>query len=215
MARPIKRGLDYFPVDTGMLGDRKIQKLLHMYGCEGITVYLVMLCDIYASNGYFISANDELFFDIGFILKLDEKRVREIINYCVKIRLFDINMLKTNNIYTSTGIQDRFREICKRSRRVMDPAFTIDASPGINVTETPVIDTEIPVMVTETPVNVTKTPAKGKGNIKGKKEKTVTKKKDETKIAFGQGKRQPSGSDEEAARRAELLRMAEAATSGC
>jgi len=49
MARPSKKGLAYFPLDTTFLNDRKTQRLLLEYGCEGVAV----LCEIYATNGYY------------------------------------------------------------------------------------------------------------------------------------------------------------------
>lgn len=54
MARPLKKGLGYFPLDTNMLSDRKIQRLVHRYGCKGICTYLTVLCEIYGERGYYI-----------------------------------------------------------------------------------------------------------------------------------------------------------------
>ena len=47
MARPLKKGLGYFPLDTDLYSDRKIQRLLRKYGCKGICIYLAILCEIY------------------------------------------------------------------------------------------------------------------------------------------------------------------------
>ena len=55
MARPLKKGLGYFPLDTDLYSDRKIQRLLRKYGCKGICIYLAILCEIYREKGYYIS----------------------------------------------------------------------------------------------------------------------------------------------------------------
>ena len=53
MARPTKRGLDYFPFDVGFFGDKGIRILKARYGSDGIAVYIKLLCDIY-KEGYFL-----------------------------------------------------------------------------------------------------------------------------------------------------------------
>lgn len=44
MARPFKKGLEYFPLDSNFLSNRKTQRLIHRFGCNGICVYLGILC---------------------------------------------------------------------------------------------------------------------------------------------------------------------------
>ncbi|MDB8996972.1 DUF4373 domain-containing protein [Parabacteroides distasonis] len=34
MARPIKKGLDYFPLDTDLLSNRKIRQIKRKYGSD-------------------------------------------------------------------------------------------------------------------------------------------------------------------------------------
>ena len=115
MARPLKKGLSYFPLDTQFWCDRKTQRLKQRYGCDGICVYLSILCEIYGRNGYYADFDSDFCFDIGFTVGLDERRVREIVDFCVHIRLFDGTMLKQQRILTSVGIQSRFEEISKRT----------------------------------------------------------------------------------------------------
>ena len=88
MSRPIKKGLSYFPLDTDMLSDRKIRRLFQNYGCEGFSTYMAILCEAYGTTGYYIRYTDDFCFDIGFTLNLKEEQIREIIGFCVEIRLF-------------------------------------------------------------------------------------------------------------------------------
>ena len=59
MARPRKRGLAYFPLDTDLFGDRKIQRLLKKYGNDGVMTYLAVLCETYSfyDNAYASTIN--------------------------------------------------------------------------------------------------------------------------------------------------------------
>ena len=249
MARPQKKGLGYFPMDTDFLSDRKIQRLIRRYGCDGICTYLCVLCFIYGENGYFIRYDSDLCFDISFKLGLDEELVQEIVCFCVQIRLFDEELLAARQILSSRGVQDRFKEISKSSPRTILPEFDLSLKKefsGVNNAETGVSMTKTPdpgalltrnepktdinthktgVSVTKTPdpgalltgnepetdfnryetgVSATKTPINGNGNIN----RTTT-----TKKSFFYGNK-ISSSDEEAGRRAELLRMATDATRG-
>lgn len=204
MARPIKKGLGYFPLDTDILSDRKIRRLSQRFGCDGIATYLAILCEVYGTTGYYAPFTDDFCFDIGFTLGLREERVHEIVDFCQEIHLFDRDLFERKRILTSRGIQSRFLEVGKRgvSRDRIDwevlgqSEGVIDAKTGVSVAETSVI-------VPETPENDAKTPTKGKG--KGNKTTIVTK---------NQSKNENSISDDngEAARRAELLQMAADAT---
>ena len=221
MARPQKKGLGYFPMDTDFLSDRKIQRLIRRYGCDGICTYLCVLCFIYGENGYFIRYDSDLCFDISFKLGLDEELVQEIVCFCVQIRLFDEELLAARQILSSRGVQDRFKEISKSSPRTILPEFDLSLKKefsGVNNAETGVSMTKTPdpgALLTgnepetdfnryETGVSATKTPINGNGNIN----RTTT-----TKKSFFYGNK-ISSSDEEAGRRAELLRMATDATRG-
>lgn len=188
MARPFKVGLSYFPLDTDFFSDRKIQRLARKYGCNGICTYQAVLCEIYRENGYYISFDENFYFDIGFTLGLDEALVKEIIVFCVQLRLFDSELMESYRVLSSIGIQRRFREVNKRRWCEIKPELEIP---------------ETEVNVTETPVSAATTPTKEKDN---KIEKTTSDgKSNENESSTDQG---------ESDRKAELLRMAQDATRG-
>ena len=187
MSRPIKKGLSYFPLDTDMLSDRKIRRLFQNYGCEGFSTYMAILCEAYGTTGYYIRYTDDFCFDIGFTLNLKEEQIREIIGFCVEIRLFNQELFALQGILTSFGIQSRYREINKRSISRISPEWEIRE-------ETAPIST----------VLATETAPKGKG--KGNKTNTVTK-------IQARNEHSTSNDNGEAGRRAELLQMAANATS--
>ena len=196
MSRPIKKGLSYFPLDTDMLSDRKIRRLFQNYGCEGFSTYMAILCEAYGTTRYYIRYTDDFCFDIGFTLNLKEEQVREIIGFCVEIRLFNQELFALQGILTSFGIQSRYREVNKRSISRISPEWEIREETA------PTSTVEISVPVTETPVLATETAPKGKGN----KTNTVTK-------IQARNEHSTSNDHGEAGRRAELLQMAANATS--
>lgn len=110
MARPIKEGLDYFPKDTGTFGDRKIRRLLNEFGTKGYAIYDCILCEIYSDKGYYIKRDSEFDFDISDILGdgITEALVKQVIEGCFRIGLFNKDLFDKYSVLTSSGIQKRY-----------------------------------------------------------------------------------------------------------
>ena len=109
MARPKKRGLEYFPVDVDIFSDRKTVLLMSVYGSEGFQLYMYYLCRIYR-EGYFITIEDEDdFFIIASRLGTEGEKIREITGYMIKKGLFDKELFENRGILTSKGVQRRFQ----------------------------------------------------------------------------------------------------------
>ena len=65
MARPVKQGLDYYPMDVNILSDVKMRRIIKYFGAESIAVILSVLCMIYADEGYYLACNNDLSFLIS------------------------------------------------------------------------------------------------------------------------------------------------------
>ena len=112
MANP-KSKLDWFPLDTRMLEDPKIRKLVHKYKLEGFGLFVHVLSRIYL-NGYFIKDNIDSFSeDISYDLGYNDTEehmalVKEIIEYMMKINLLDSYSYEYESVFTSRAIQIQF-----------------------------------------------------------------------------------------------------------
>jgi len=117
MARPVKTGLDYFPIDVDMDTDDKTELIEAKYGIEGFGVLIKLLMRIYR-NGYYYEwgENEQLLFSKRVGVPIN--RVNEIINDAVGWELFDKNMLKKYKILTSRGIQKRYLKAVSRRQQV-------------------------------------------------------------------------------------------------
>ena len=109
MARPIKKGLEYFPMDTDFFADKKIRLLRGEFGAAGLLVLLATYCRIYDTEGYWASFDDD-----DAILTADElgcgitaQTVREVIQCAVRRGLFDRRIFEEYGVLTSHGIQRR------------------------------------------------------------------------------------------------------------
>lgn len=117
MARTSKRGLEYFPMDIDIFSDLKIRKLIKYQGGKAISIYALLLCNIY-KNGYYIEWDEELPFICSELTGFDEAYVLEVIKTCLSLGLFSKELFDAEGVLTSKGIQERYSRICIQCRRV-------------------------------------------------------------------------------------------------
>lgn len=128
MARPTKKGLDYFPLDADLFQDPRIRKLIKYQGGKAFTVYALLLCTIYR-NGYYAVWDKELPFIFSELSGYTEAYVQEVIDCCLNIGLLSKELFDSAKVLTSRGIQQRYRKICTTTRRnvVIDEYSLLDA----------------------------------------------------------------------------------------
>lgn len=112
-----KTGFGYYSIDTDRYQDLKIKKLKHKYGVEGIAVYDYILCEIYRDKGCYVNWNEFIQFDIADYFQIKEESIEEILNWTITIGLFDKMVFDKFRIITSRSIQDRYLDMCVRSKR--------------------------------------------------------------------------------------------------
>jgi len=125
LARPRKKGLDYFPLDVDFFSDKKIKRLRARYGTDGVTVYMYLLCEIYRS-GYYINYDEDLILDISDELNISENSIQQIINYLLSRSLFDDTLAKSVKVLTAASIQRRYQE-AKNTRKSTQPDIDVEA----------------------------------------------------------------------------------------
>lgn len=116
MPRPKKQGMEYFTFDVNFYQDIKIRKLIRYKGVQGVSIYHILLCQIYAS-GYYLMWDDDIPFTIAEIAHLEEVYVKEVIDYCLQIELFNRDLFEQEHVLSSHGIQKRFFDFCVIAKR--------------------------------------------------------------------------------------------------
>jgi len=115
MARPLKKGLDYFPLDVDFFDDEKIEAIQGEFGINGEIVAVKLLCEIYRGNGYYAKW-DELF-KMRLLKRLPGLTpdfIEAVINRMVQWGFFNKAYFDSAKILTSKGIQERFLLAAKR-----------------------------------------------------------------------------------------------------
>ncbi len=132
MPRPIKQGLEYYPLNVDFLKDIKIRKIVRACGISAIPILLSLLGNIYSDDGYYLRWDqEEMPFLIADEIGVTEGQVIETVKKAVQVDFFNANMFRDYNILTSNGIQKRYFEAVKRRKSVCyDARFLF---PNINV----------------------------------------------------------------------------------
>lgn len=152
MARPLSRGIEYYPLDVDFLNDLKIKKIMKSCGPNSIAIIILLLGNIYGDEGYFMKWDEDVCFLVADAVGAKEVYVKEVLKKCLQVDLFSSELFEKYKIITSKGIQKRFFEITKRRKREnLTEDYLL-----VNVTETGVIVAETPITVAETGVIVSK-----------------------------------------------------------
>lgn len=113
MARPIKIGLDYFPMDTTW--DMKMRLLKARYKLEGIGLVVELFQAIY-KEGYALGWDEDSRLLIADEASISIERLDEIVSFAVSKGIFDSRAIKKGYL-TSHGIQARWVKACTESKR--------------------------------------------------------------------------------------------------
>ena len=112
----LKKGLNYYTVDTDRYQDIRILRLKKNCGCQGLAVYDYILSEIYRIEGSVLEWDENRAFHVADYFGLKETQVNEIVKYCASVGLFDKALL-CRGIVTSASIQQRYFDLCSRARR--------------------------------------------------------------------------------------------------
>lgn len=122
MARPMKDGVDYFPLDVDTDNDIKFRIIEAKYGLIGFGIIIKLYQAIYR-NGYYCEWN-ELISVISASewssqqFPVTDAVVRAVVKEAAKYGIFDKELLNKYGILTSKGIQKRYFEVSKRRLKI-------------------------------------------------------------------------------------------------
>lgn len=113
MVRPIKQGLDYFPLDVDFFNDDKIQLIEAEFGINGTYIAIRLLTKIYSEGYYYKWSADKCLLltkNIG-TESVSSGIVNEVVNGLIRRGIFSNSVFNQFNILTSEAIQKRWVKI--------------------------------------------------------------------------------------------------------
>ena len=130
MARKLKVGLDYFPIDTDILLEPKIKKLMKLFGAEFLSIYICFLTMVYSSGYYLEMSIDELADSIWTSLdfknfELDVSFVKAILQKMSEAHMIDSLSAEFDGVITSKAIQKQFLASTYRRKKAERPHWLL------------------------------------------------------------------------------------------
>ena len=119
MARPIKEGLSYFPMDVDFFEDSKIRILRARYVPDGVMVYLYYVCRIYGDKGYYLQFSDDYDYTTSLDLGINVQRIAQIRRFLLDKKLLDSGLFSSDAVLTARSIQSRFQAAKKAGKRTV------------------------------------------------------------------------------------------------
>jgi len=120
MARPLKTGIDYFPLDVEFFNSDKIQLIESEFGLKGGYLALRLLCKIYKEGYYYRWGEDECLLLAKAIGAdgITTSEIEQIIARLIRRNFFDKTCFDKFSILTSANIQARYFEATRRYKQV-------------------------------------------------------------------------------------------------
>lgn len=133
MARPIKMGIDYFPLDVVL--DTKFELIEAEFNLTGFAIVVKLLQRIYGEQGYYCEWNDEVALLFARKNGVGANVVSEIVRATLKRGIFDKGLFDKYGILTSRGIQSRYLKAKKCDSSRLNQAYLLLSVPQNTVSE--------------------------------------------------------------------------------
>lgn len=144
MARPLKKGIDYFPLEVSIDEDNKFFDLFEDFGTDkGLGLVIMLLSDIYKNDGYYHKWSDSICKKFSRRKQLDREDVKRAVailtGTCKDYSepdddelFFDRKLFKEESILTSKAIQKRFFLAAERrkDREIIKQYFLLNYEKG-------------------------------------------------------------------------------------
>ena len=145
MARQPMKGLVYAGWDTHICDDNdKIDELIDAQDWNGFSIFFYITQKAYATDGYFYRWSEKSAATIARRMggSIRSDTVRQVVNLCLRIGLYDQGLFDRESVLSSKGIQQRYMiAVEKRSEngRTVDPKIWLlnreETRPYINIPE--------------------------------------------------------------------------------
>lgn len=114
MARPKKKGLDYWPCDVDFFLDEKVAAIVGEFGLKGESIVIHLLCAIYR-DGYYTMWTEMM--QMKLLRELPDVSaglLSSVLNRLVKWGFFDGDLFDSHGVLTSKAIQRRYFSVARR-----------------------------------------------------------------------------------------------------
>ena len=106
MARPIKEGLDYFPLNVVL--NSKFEIIEARFGIKGFAVIVKLFQHIYGTKGYYCEWDEDVLFVFAKRIGVGANSVSEILDTSLKKGMFNKDMLQLKEVAMKEFVRNTF-----------------------------------------------------------------------------------------------------------
>jgi len=190
MARPLKQGIDYYPMDVGFLKDLKLRKIIRACGAASPVILIGLFSNIYKDYGYYLTWDGDMPFLIADEVGISEGAVLEVVKKAVQVGFFDQQLYESHSILTSKAIQRRFIHAISRRKSIsVVQGYWLMLPEDM---QEKVFDNINLVFVDINSVSANKNPVLAPGNSQSKEKESIEQKKEHPVTAGAATPKRPS-----------------------
>ena len=116
MARPIKEGLDYFPLDVDFAVNDKTEAIMGEFGPKGVLFMIYLLSAVY-QNGYYLQWNKLKQMQLANRIEgVSPELANQIVNRLIAYGTFSEELFNSAKVLTSQRIQETYEDATKRRK---------------------------------------------------------------------------------------------------
>lgn len=130
MARPVKEGLDYFPLDVDFAVNDKTEAIMGEFGPKGVLFMIYLLSAVY-QNGYYLQWNKLKQMQLANRIEgVSPELANQIVNRLIAYGTFSEELFNSAKVLTSQRIQETYEDATKRRKSQKPTKYWINV--GIN-----------------------------------------------------------------------------------
>ncbi len=116
MARPVKEGLDYFPLDVDFAVNDKTEAVMGEFGPKGVLFMIYLLSAVY-QNGYYLQWNKLKQMQLANRIEgVSPELANQIVNRLIAYGTFSEELFNSAKVLTSQRIQETYEDATKRRK---------------------------------------------------------------------------------------------------
>ena len=116
MARPVKEGLDYFPLDVDFAVNDKTEAIMGEFGPKGVLFMIYLLSAVY-QNGYYLQWNKLKQMQLANRIEgVSPELANQIVNRLIADGTFSEELFYSAKVLTSQRIQETYEDATKRRK---------------------------------------------------------------------------------------------------
>ncbi|RXE84011.1 Lin1244/Lin1753 domain-containing protein [Lactiplantibacillus plantarum] len=116
MARPVKEGLDYFPLDVDFAVNDKTEAIMGEFGPKGVLFMIYLLSAVY-QNGYYLQWNKLKQMQLANRIEgVSPELANQIVNRLIAYGTFSEELFNSAKVLTSQRIQETYEDATKRRK---------------------------------------------------------------------------------------------------